>query len=154
MPLPPLLDAPLLGFRFGVFFLGKILVDHPLDFRFQSVSGLSVEVQRSKSSGEGANATGPELPDKLDYPNLILTRGMPLISTLSMEIHKSLNEFKFNLRNVLLCIFDENGIPINSYLFTEAYPVKWSLSTLDADSNAVIIEEMELSYKNFKPFLL
>ena len=154
LPIPPGLDDPLLGFRFGVFFLGNIGISHPLDFRFQSVSGLSVQVQTTKKSGEGNDVTGLILPDSLSYPNLVLKRGMPVVSTLSMEIHRSLNQFRFKLRNVLLSILDENGLPLNSYLFSEVYPVKWSLSTLDATSNSVIVEEMELSYRSFKPFML
>lgn len=154
LPIPPILDDPMLGFRFGVFFLGKIGPSHPLDFRFQSVSGLSISVEVKKEGGAGTNTVNSVLPEGLNYSNLVLKRGKPLVSTLSMEIQKSLESFQFSPRNVLVSVLDENALPINSYIFSEAFPVKWSLSGLEAESNAILVEEMELSYKSFKPFLL
>jgi phage tail-like protein len=32
----------------------------------------------------------------------------------------------------------------------KAYPVKWSVSDLDADSNSVVIEHMELTYQRMQ----
>lgn len=153
LPVPaPHLDIPLSGFRFGVFFLGKLGISHPLDFRFQSVSGLSIGVELVK---EGNSATrSNDLPERVSYSNLVLKRGMPLLSTLSMELQDSFQRFRFSPRDVLVSILDENALPLSSWLFSKAYPVKWSLSTLDADSSAVLIEEIELSYTDFKPLTL
>ena len=154
LPALPELDDPLLGFRFGVFFLGKIGVAHPLDFRFQSISGLSINVEVTQEGGTGPSVSGRVLPESLTYSNLVLKRGMPLFSTLSRELHRNLNDFSFSPRSVLVSVMDENAMPLNSWIFSEAFPVKWSLSGLDADSNSVVVEEMELNYKSFKPFLL
>lgn len=154
LPIPPELDDPLLGFRFGVFFLGTVGVAHPLDFRFQSVSGISVELETESIGGKSNNVNGFSAPKGLKYSNLILKRGFPLISTLSMEIQASFSSFQFSPRNVLLSVVDENGIPLNSWIFSEAYPVKWSLNDLDASSSQVLIESVELTYRSFKPFLL
>ncbi len=154
IPILPELDNPLLGFRFGVFFFGSIGISHPLDFRFQSVSGLSVNVELSGSGSEGTNASKRALPERLIYENLTLKRGLPLFSTLRMEVQKSLSQFKFSPRNVLVSILDENALPLSSWMFSEAFPVKWSLSELSADSNGIIVEELELKYKNFKPMML
>jgi phage tail-like protein len=151
IPTLPELDNPLLGFRFGVFFLGTIGIAHPLDFRFQSVAGLSVRVELSGEQNEGTNSSKRALPERLKYENLQLKRGLPLFSTLRMEVHKSFSQFKFSPRNVLVCILDENALPVSSWLFSEAFPVKWSFSELSAESNGVIVEELELKYKSFKP---
>lgn len=150
----PELDNPLLGFRFGVFFLGSAGISHPLDFRFQSVSGLGVIVELSGEGGEGTNKSRRALPEKIKYENLHLKRGLPLFSTLRMEVYKSLEQFRFSPRNVLVSILDENALPVSSWLFSEAFPVKWSLSELSADSNGIIVEELELKYKSFKPMML
>jgi phage tail-like protein len=45
---------------------------------------------------------------------------------------------------------DEAGIPISSWLFLNAYPVKWLTAALDADANAVVIETMELAYQRMQ----
>lgn len=154
LPLPPELDDPLLGFRFGVFFLGTIGLDHPLDFRFQSVSGLSVDVQTEQIGGTGTTVSGIRRPTGLNYDNLVLERGMPLISTLGMEIQNSFVNFQFRPRNVLLSVMDENALPLQSWMIQEAFPVKWNISGLDATASRVIVEHIELSYKSFKPFFL
>ncbi|MGC2237430.1 MAG: phage tail protein [Pyrinomonadaceae bacterium] len=154
IPILPELDNPLLGFRFGVFIFGSTGISHPLDFRFQSVSGLSVSVELSGGGSEGTNASKRALPERLKYENLTLKRGLPLFSTLRMEVHKSLSQFKFSPRNVLVSILDENALPLSSWMFSEAFPVKWSLSELNANSNDIIVEELELKYKNFKPMIL
>ena len=148
------LDDPLLGFRFGVFFLGGLGLAHPLDFRFKKVSGLDarIEVKDSDALGEG-DATR-RLPGKTVYKNLVLERGMPTFSTLRAELQASLATTNRVARNVLVSILDENALPLNSWLFSEAYVVHWSLSPLDATSGEVIIETIELAYTNFKPFSL
>jgi len=150
----PELDNPLLGFRFGVFFFGSTGISHPLDFRFQSVTGLGVSVELSGGGSEGTNTSKRALPEKIKYENLRLKRGLPLFSTLRMEVHKSFDQFRFSPRNVLVSILDENTLPLSSWMFSEAFPVKWSLSELNAESSSVIVEELELKYKNFKPMLL
>lgn len=150
----PSLSDPLTGFRFGVFFLGGIGVAHPLDFRFQEVSGLDVrlEVEAADSLGQGDRAR--QLPGRAVYQNLVLKRGMPGFSSLRSEIQSSLLSSRQTARNVLLSVLDENALPLNSWLFSEAFPVHWSISALDANSSQVIIETMELTYSNFRPFSL
>lgn len=145
-------DDPLLGFRFTVSFLGNSGVDYPLDFRFQAVSGISVGVEVAKIGGAGNNKSGTDLPQRLEYPHLVLKRGMPPTSGLRSDIMDSFDNFRFQPRNVLLCLLDESAQPISSWLFQDAYVTKWSLSGIDAGAGAVVIEEMELAYKNFKSF--
>jgi len=153
----PVLDHltdPLLGYRFCLFFLGTLKVSHPLDFRFQSISGLSASVEVKRTGGTGANVRNYGFPESTSYSNLILKRGKPTVSTLSMEVQKSLNNFRFKPRNVLLSVLSENALPINSWLISDAYPVRWSLSGLEAEQSGVLIEEMELTYSSFKPYFL
>jgi len=154
IPLPAELDNPLLGFRFGVFFFGVSGIDHPLDFRFQSVAGLSVRVELGDGGNSGSNSNKRALPEKIKYDNLTLKRGLPLFSPLRMEVQKSFSEFRFSPRNVMVSILNENALPVSSWIFSEAFPVKWSLSELSAESSSVIVEELELKYKNFKPMML
>lgn len=159
IPILPELDNPLLGFRFGVFFLGTLGIAHPLDFRFQSVSGLGARVEfggegtertTSRNRDRPVSSRNRDRPVRMSYENLQLKRGLPLFSTLRMEVHKSFSEFQFSPRNVLVCILDENSLPVSSWLFSEAFPVRWSLSELSADSSSVIVEDLELKYRNFK----
>ena len=50
----------------------------------------------------------------------------------------------------MVSLLDEAGTPVSSWLFINAYPVKWTVSSLDADSNTVVIETLELSYQRMQ----
>lgn len=154
LPSVPELDDPLMGFRFGVFFLGGVALAHPLDFRFQGVSGLEAQIGLSPMELLAGGNAIRRLPEKTTYKNLVLTRGMPLFSTLRMEIQESLMAAQGIARNVMVSILNEDGLPMNSWLFSDAYPVNWSLSPLDADSGKVIVETIELTYSKFRAFSL
>ncbi|WP_293067895.1 MULTISPECIES: phage tail protein [unclassified Moorena] len=52
--------------------------------------------------------------------------------------------------NVLVILLNENTVPVSSWLFKRAYPVKWTTSDLDANANAVVIDTMELAYVRFQ----
>ena len=58
--------------------------------------------------------------------------------------------FKFAPSNVLVTLLDNTRIPISAWLFMKAYPVKWSVSDLDATANSVVIEHMELAYQRMQ----
>ena len=155
LPQPAELDNPLLGFRFGVYFLSKDTVDHNLDFRFQSVSGLSVTVGFGASTTKGYSASGDGmLPESLTYGKLLLKRGYPKESALRAEIQQSFEEFQFRSRMVLVVLLDEQGEPLQSWQCMEAIPTKWSLGNFDATSSAVLIEDLELTYKQLQPISL
>jgi phage tail-like protein len=57
---------------------------------------------------------------------------------------------KFSPSNVLITLFNESGVPIGGWVFKKAYPVKWSVSDLDAQSDSVLIDTMELAYSSFE----
>lgn len=159
---------PALSHRFGVFFLSGGVIPNPIDIRFQKVSGISTEVQLDTINEGGQNLHAHRVPKKMNYNNLVLERGFvassladgldslsfpgfgqtrsPLIS----EFNAAFSFFKFNPSNVLVTLFNENGIPIGGWLFLKAYPVKWSVSDLDAQSNSVAIDTMELAYTRFQ----
>lgn len=142
--------GPPLGFRFGVFFFIGGVVPNPLDFRFKKVSGIGSTISTSTLNEGGQNLYSHKLPERVQYENLVLERGLAVGSPLVVEFNAAMSLFKFVPSNVLVSLLDEAGIPISSWLFTNAYPVKWTVSSLDADSNAVVIETMELSYQRMQ----
>ncbi|WP_378179173.1 phage tail protein [Aquimarina sp. SS2-1] len=157
---------PTLSHRFGVFFLSGGVIPNPIDLRFQKVSGISTEVQLDTINEGGQNLHSHRVPKKINYNNLVLERGyvassldnfgLPVPglgfigSPLIAEFNTTFSFFKFNPCNVLVTLFNEEGIPIGGWLFLKAYPVKWSVSDLDAQSNTVAIDTMELAYTRFQ----
>jgi phage tail-like protein len=141
---------PILSHRFGVFFFAGGLIPNPLDFRFQKVSGISAEVQLETVNEGGQNLYAHRLPSKVSYNNLVLERGYTIGSPLNIEFNIALSQFKFYPSNVLVTAFSEIGIPVGAWLYMKAYPVRWTVSDLDAQSNSVLVDTMELAYSRFQ----
>ena len=141
-----LYDDLILGFRFGVFFFAGGVIPNPLDIRFQKVSGLSAEVKTTPLAEGGQNLYTHRLPDRIDYGNLILERGMVVGSPLNIEFNVAMSLFKFAASNVMVTLFAEDKTPLAAWLFMKAYPVKWSTSDLNAAEKEVVIDTMELAY--------
>jgi phage tail-like protein len=148
--LQSLTAGPPLGFRFGVLFLFGGVIPNPLDIRFSKVSGLGSTISTHTLQEGGQNLYSHRLPERVQYDNLVLERGLAVGSLLVAEFNATMSLFKFNPSNVLVSLLDESALPVSSWLFMTAYPVKWSISTLDAEANQVVIETMELSYQRMQ----
>lgn len=140
-----------LGFRFGVYFLGAGAVPNALDIRFQKVSGLSAEVSLVTHQEGGENLYSHRIPDRVDYRNLVLERGMVIGSPLNVEFDVVLSHFQFLPSNVIVAVHGEEGAPRAAWMFINAFPVKWSTSDLDASAESVVIDTMELAYARMQP---
>jgi len=136
----------ILGFRFGVFFFAGGVIPNPLDIRFQKVSGLAAEVKTTPLSEGGQNLYTHRLPEKIDYKNLVLERGMVVGSPLNLEFNAVMSLFKFCPSNVLVTLFNGEQMPVSGWLFIKAYPVKWATSDLDAAEKVLVIDTLELAY--------
>lgn len=147
-------QTPTLGFRFGVFFFIGGKVPNPVDFRFKRVSGISASISTISVEEGGQNLFSHRLPEKVQYDNLVLERGMPVGSPLAEEFNVTMSLFKFSPSNVLVSMLDEAGIPVSSWLFIKAYPVSWSISDLDAEANSIVVETMELAFERFQTIRL
>ncbi|MCI5139641.1 MAG: phage tail protein, partial [Candidatus Electrothrix sp. AR1] len=102
----------------------------------------------------GQNLYTQKVPGKIQYDNLVLERGLVVGSPLSLEFNTAMTFFKFSASNVLVTLIDHTNIPISSWLFIKAFPVKWSVSDLDATQNSVVIQHLELSYQRFQTISL
>ena len=142
--------APPLSHRFGVFFFAGGVVPNPIDIRFQKVSGLSAEVTTRTINEGGQNLYAHRLPERVNYNNLVLERGLVLGSPLNIEFNVALSLFKFAPSNVMVTLFNDISVPIAGWFFTRAYPVKWSVSDFDASSSSVVIDTLELAYSRFQ----
>lgn len=146
----PFVGSPPLGFRFGVLFFAGGVLPNPIDVLFQKVSGLTSTVETATIEEGGQNLYVQSLPKRIKYDNLVLERGVVVGSPLVIEFNATMSLFKFSPSNVLVTLLDNTNIPIAGWLFMKAYPVKWSVSDLDATANSVVIERMELSYQRMQ----
>ena len=144
----PLVGNPPLGYRFAVvFFIGGVL-PNPIDTMFQKVSGLESTIETTTVEEGGQNLYTQRLPKKIQHENLVLERGVFIGSPLVIELNIAVTLFKFAPSNVLVSLLDDSAIPLASWMFLNAYPVKWSVSDLNAEQNSVVIEHMEFTYQH------
>ncbi|GAB5381063.1 MAG: hypothetical protein Alis3KO_05020 [Aliiglaciecola sp.] len=120
------------------------------DNRFQEVSGLSAEITTEEFKEGGLNEYAHKLPTGAKYGNLSLKRGYIEDSKVGKWVRSAVEDFKFNPRDIVVTLLDSEDAPLAEWVFSAAYPVKWSLSDLKAQENALAIESMELVYKRFR----
>lgn len=141
---------PPAGFHFAVVFFIGGAVPNPLDMRFQKVSGISSEIETMPLKEGGENLYTHRLPTRVSYSNLILERGLITSSPLALEFNVAMSTLKMTPGNVLVALLNDDGDPLSAWLFWKTYPVKWSISDLDASNSSVVIETMELAYTRFQ----
>jgi phage tail-like protein len=117
------------------------------DHRFQEVNGLVAEVTTEDLREGGLNEYVHRLPTGAKYGNLVLKRGFLTTSEVTAWCRRAIEEFVFEPRDVLVTLLDERHEPLAGWTFLRAYPVKWSVSDLKAQDNAIAVESMELSYR-------
>lgn len=147
---------PPVGFYFLVTFLKPDTPINFFDIRFERVSGMSSEIETMEIKEGGENLFTHRLPNRVTYNNLVLERGMiTSFSPLNLEFNVVMTTMKCTPSNVLILVLNEKQQklnPIAGWIFKKAYPIKWSISDLDANKSEVIIETMELAYTRFQRF--
>ncbi|MCF7696883.1 phage tail protein [Mycetohabitans sp. B2] len=131
-------------------FIASIFFDKvpsPVDFRFQRISGLSRELQISSRHEGGDNIGNVHLPERVVHGNLILERGVMTLTPLTWTFNDVLSEFKSRYANVVVLLMNHVDVPVCSWTFTQALPVRWQTGDLDATSNTVLINTLELAYR-------
>lgn len=138
---------PPVSFHYLVSFNG--IGDNAIDARFQSVSGLSAEVQTETYREGGENRFEHILPVRSSYSNLTLKRGLITDSELITWFTDTFETMQVEPVTLDILLLNENSEPLISWNVVHAWPKKWSMSDLDAEQNAIAIETLELHYRTF-----
>ncbi|MBL7970117.1 MAG: phage tail protein [Prolixibacteraceae bacterium] len=136
---------PPLGFHFLVAFANQ-----KDEYQFQSVSGLSVNLETEEIAEGGENRFKHRLPVRAQYPNLVLKRGLVPHSALIDWCKASVEEFKFAPTDIQIILLNAENQPLQTWNVVHAYPVKWMVSDFDAEESKILVETIELSYSYFK----
>ncbi|MFM0742104.1 phage tail protein [Paraburkholderia xenovorans] len=143
---------PAAAHRFSVtFFFGRLLVPNILDCAFQSISGLSRELDVSVHSEGGENIRNQYFAGKLQHGSLRLERGVMVLTPLSAMFNWQLTTGKLMYLHAVITLFDLGPLPLCNWLIVKALPVGWQTGTLDANSNTVLINTLELRYQEMIP---
>lgn len=138
---------PPVGFHFLVEFEG--LGSQTKDHQFQSVSGLSVDIETEEIAEGGENRFKHKLTVKTKYPNLTLKRGMLIDSAVIDWCRDAIENFSFKPVNLTIKLLDEEHQPLISWNVVHAYPVKWAVEDFNAEESKLVVENFELTYNYF-----
>jgi phage tail-like protein len=119
------------------------------DVRFQAVSGLSVEYDMEEFKEGGENRFTHKLPGRTKYADLVLKRGMLIDSDVTKWCLAAFRDRDFKPADLSIILMNEKGEPLRTWNVTHAIPKKWSVSDLNANENAIVIETLELIYQYF-----
>ena len=139
---------PPVGFHFAVVI--EMFPQTPQDLRFQSVTGLSVNIQTETVAEGGENRFKHQFPGVPQYDRLVLKRGLFNGSFIASWCKKAIEDFEFEPHNVLINLLNNLHIPVATWHVFNAYPVKVSISEFNAEQNTLVIETLELAYQYYK----
>jgi phage tail-like protein len=142
------MSYPPVGFHFKVEFDLPGVAD--TDFRFRDVSGMSMEVEEETYNEGGENRFIHKFPVRARYPDLILKRGLLTDSVIRKWCEEAIYNLDIQPTSVWVTLLNEEHEPLQSYTFINAWPKKWSISDLNAESSEIVIESLELAYQYFK----
>lgn len=142
------MDYPAVSFHFRVEF-SDLEGATGNDARFQEVSGLDAELGTEELQEGGENRFAHRLPKPSTYPNLVLKRGLLTDTGLIAWFRDAIENFVFEPKMVYVSLLDEESNPLMTWSFLNAYPLKWSVSSLDANKNEVVVDTVELAYQRF-----
>ncbi len=139
---------PPVGFHFKVEFqdIGNVGDN---DTKFQSVSGLSVDLETEEIAEGGENRFKHKLPVKSKYPNLVLKRGMLVNSDLIAWIKSAINDLDINPATIIVTLLNDEDEPLKTWNIVHAYPIKWNVDAFNAEESKIVAETIELAYNYF-----
>jgi phage tail-like protein len=139
---------PPLGFHFKVEVLGLPSVAD--DLRFTEVAGLSFEVAAEEVPEGGENRYVQKYPGRTKFADLVLKRGLLKRSEVWNWVERCVDTLQIEPKDVNVTLLNEAHEPLMTWHLVKAWPVKWSVSDLNAANNSFVVESLQLSYQRFR----
>ncbi len=140
--------TPPVGFHFKVEVLGLTPVAD--DLRFVEVGGLALEVATEEVPEGGENRFVQRYPGRTKYGDLVLKRGLLKTSEVWNWARQCIEELDVQPRDVDVTLLNAEHEALMTWHVVGAYPVKWSVSDLNAAANAFLVETLTLAYRHFR----
>ncbi|WP_103069636.1 phage tail protein [Aquimarina sediminis] len=142
----------IVGFHFSVFFF-DLPGEKEVDIKFQSISGLDVQIEKETLKEGGENRFEHNIPGRRKYSPLTLKRGVltPKDSGLTTWCQKAFQELSIEpLSRVDIELLNENHDILMQWELSHVWPVSWKIGELNAERGEVLIETIELNYNYYK----
>jgi phage tail-like protein len=120
---------------------------------FTECSGLGVQIKKNVFHEGGVNDQQRVYLGQTDFTDITLKRGITNHPGFWNWLNELFDETKATERkNVNILLFDRSGETMMSWTLIGAIPVGWKTPTLQADGNAVAIEELTIAYEGLTIF--
>jgi phage tail-like protein len=123
---------------------------------FQSVSGLQVTVQTEDLVEGGQNGFTRKLPSRMEWPNIVLSRGLIQSDNLFDWISKTSGEgFAASGNKLQRCTgaitaLGQDGTRLRAWNLANCFPVRWKGPEFNVTSNDALSEELEITHEGFR----
>jgi phage tail-like protein len=118
---------------------------------FSECSGLSVQIKKNVFQEGGVNDRQVIYLGHTELADVTLKRGIADRLGFWSWLNEIFDEnTPLSRRNVNILVFNQAGETMMSWTLIGAVPITWKTPTLQADGNAVAIEELTLAYEGLK----
>jgi phage tail-like protein len=118
---------------------------------FTECSGLSVQIKKNVYQEGGVNHRQVIYLGHTEFADVTLKRGITdRVNFWNWMTEVFDEKKKSSRRNVNILVFNQAGETMMSWTLIGAVPITWKTPTLQADGNAVAIEELTLAYEGLQ----
>ncbi len=123
---------------------------------FASVRGLAVSSQTEDVKEGGQNGFVHHLPGRLEWPNIVFSRGLTQSDALFDWMNKTAGEgFAANSSKITrstgaITAMSSDGERLRSWSLDSVFPVRWKGPDFDGSTDTVLSEELEVAHHGFK----
>jgi phage tail-like protein len=115
---------------------------------FTQVSGFSYQYDVLEYPEGGRNDMVHRLPTRAKQGNITLKRGVTGEKALTQWIKK--NATSPQPENMSITLFDSEGKRLQTWSFSDAYPVKWTGTDLNAGGTEFLTESLEIAHSGME----
>jgi phage tail-like protein len=116
--------------------------------RFRECTGIAVEVETKDYMEGGSNEFVHKLPTRIKYPNVVLKRGVTHEDALLKWFWESRSSVQ--RRDMTISLIGPGAKLVRTWAFLNAYPVKWTGPNLNAGSNQIATETLEVVHNGLR----
>jgi phage tail-like protein len=115
---------------------------------FTACDGLGVEIVVEQREEGGMNSFVHQLPGRLKYTNVKLTRPVNADTAKIVAWFASMNGTVRRTQAVIIAK-NHDAVPVHTWTLTGVIPVRWTGPSLSVDSARVATETLELAHHGF-----
>jgi len=115
---------------------------------FRECNGLSMEFDVFEWAEGGNNEFVHHLPGRMRYPYVQLSSGMTADNAMQRWFWQTRQQAE--LKEVTVELQTQDGRTTRAWVFTDAFPVRWSGPRVAADSHGLATEALDIAHSGLK----